>query len=503
MRGFRFATLMAVLIACFFSVTIPAAESEPEAETPKVAVLTDIDRAAVEKTIREYFAAYVAKDLEAAMAHWAEDSADRAERRELLAELFQAVESIELKSLEFRSVQLVDQRVRVKVFVELVGLDRRTGQPSASLGKLRRNIDLVQRPTGFQISQYFAPAEDPALLETISASRSHQELIRIVKSEFDDETDQLGIIMLAFVNHADAEQRQRLLRNDQLGHIGVLTRVQFVVHLNFRSWSSLVAFMAGQTNQLLDAERFNLRATEVAEFMDDPEAIAWCRLHRALVLQAHDQVSEARVATRAALAEFEHRDHVEGQAAAQAVLGRLAAAAGDKIEALVAFKAADELFSGVVILQDSYRQTLGEYWSRQRNEADRLSDAYNDARDGADWDAAAQHQIKFIALEREIYGPWHKELMEGWLRLGYTAEYRGDPAAALPYFQSALKVAERLYEKQSTEYRDCQDELDFARERSKLDKSQRDQYLSGIRAAAMALTRRSERKYDEALENWD
>jgi CHAT domain-containing protein/tetratricopeptide (TPR) repeat protein len=94
--------------------------------------------------VAELFAAYAREDLDGYMKLWSAKSPDLAARQKTLQELFTANDKIEVKTLNFRKVNLEGEKASVRVTVDLSALDAKTGKPAQGFGKMNRVLDFVR-----------------------------------------------------------------------------------------------------------------------------------------------------------------------------------------------------------------------------------------------------------------------------------------------------------------------------------------------------------------------
>jgi tetratricopeptide (TPR) repeat protein len=207
------------------------------------------DEAAVRAVVRQLFDAYARADLEGFMAAWSPNSPDYDGRKEAMSQVFAGTRDIKLVSLNVGEVTLEGERARTRVAAELSGVDKQTGQQSASLGKLRRSIQLVKEDGRWKVWRY-VPVEQE-LADALTSAGGAEERRRLLKADADSVTPKL-VQMLLTAGDAQANG------GDPDGGLKVIA----------------VAF-------------------EVADALDSPQARAWCYWYRGGVYENAARREEA------------------------------------------------------------------------------------------------------------------------------------------------------------------------------------------------------------------
>src|SRR5262245_27690225 len=92
------------------------------------------DEAAIRALVERYFAAHQTRDLDAATRFWSDKSANGAQAKARLKDLFSRNSQIETRGLNVSRFQLEGQSATAVVSIELSGTDAKTGKPAAGLG---------------------------------------------------------------------------------------------------------------------------------------------------------------------------------------------------------------------------------------------------------------------------------------------------------------------------------------------------------------------------------
>lgn len=109
--------------------------------------------------IRDYFAAYAARDSAGFSNFWSERSPEREARRAEVEKQFAAVRSFELKALSVGSLSVEGVTARARVRLELSGADTKTGAAAAGVGAQERALAFVKEAGGWKVWRD-ASAED-------------------------------------------------------------------------------------------------------------------------------------------------------------------------------------------------------------------------------------------------------------------------------------------------------------------------------------------------------
>ncbi|MFO0917885.1 MAG: CHAT domain-containing tetratricopeptide repeat protein [Planctomycetaceae bacterium] len=292
---------------------------------------------------------------------------------------------------------------------------------------------------------------------------------------------------------------------------GKLAELRAVIDRNERSWASFRKFEQGDSRELAVAAEENRLALQFASRLENPTALAWCRLQEALILGAQRQFDEGWSTAQAALAEFDRIDFLEGEATAHTVLGRLAASRGSRAAARNEFDVASHQFPGVLPITPALslrldeawqasERSLGKTWAASWSELERQAAAARVAKSKRDWSDATAHHQREADIAREIFGPWHPALITAWNHLGQMAWCRGDFSAAIMAQQEASAIAEKLFEPTDPERVAVQMALAFTEEFAQLPSAERQRISESVQAATVAANLVAD---DAAAAEWD
>ncbi|HEU0185684.1 MAG TPA: tetratricopeptide repeat protein, partial [Blastocatellia bacterium] len=104
-------------------------------------------RAVVEK----YFALYAAKDLDGMMILWSQQSPDLESRKQAMRKLFTDYDKIEVKSLVIRIVTIEGEKAKLRVDIEVNGVETKTGKPAAGFGLSKQVMECVKENGGWRV----------------------------------------------------------------------------------------------------------------------------------------------------------------------------------------------------------------------------------------------------------------------------------------------------------------------------------------------------------------
>lgn len=149
--------LAALIASVMLLSTISAAQDRKSADEEAVRRLAD-----------QYFAAFRSKEVAKPMSFWSTNSQDLASRREQMQELFARIDNIEIRNLEVRSTAIDGDKAVMRVAVEVLGVETKTGKPAPELGRVNRTLHLVKESGAWKI-QNEVPAEDELAASLINA----------------------------------------------------------------------------------------------------------------------------------------------------------------------------------------------------------------------------------------------------------------------------------------------------------------------------------------------
>src|SRR5690242_170546 len=112
------------------------------------------DEAAVRQVVDRFFDAYARKDLDGFMALWSAQSPDLAARRQTAQAIFAETGPIGVKDLSVVRLRVEGPAARVRVRLEMLGDDAKTGRPYAGFGKLGRTLRLAKEGADWKVRWY-------------------------------------------------------------------------------------------------------------------------------------------------------------------------------------------------------------------------------------------------------------------------------------------------------------------------------------------------------------
>src|SRR5215468_5955628 len=136
-------------------------------------------RAVVEK----YFALYAAKDLDGMMSLWSQQSPDLESRKQAIRKLFTDYDKIEVKSLVIRSVTIEGEKARLRVDVEVNGVETKTGKPAAGFGLPKQVMECVEENGGWRVWREESVFEN--LAAALAAAATEKERDALLADEKD------------------------------------------------------------------------------------------------------------------------------------------------------------------------------------------------------------------------------------------------------------------------------------------------------------------------------
>ena len=104
--------------------------------------------------ISQFFDAYVKEDLSGFMALWSENSPNFADRRNSMQGIFADFDSIQVKSITFVKFNVEGNKAKVRLTVELAGVEAKTGKPAQIFGKMDRTLYMVKEESTWKIWSY-------------------------------------------------------------------------------------------------------------------------------------------------------------------------------------------------------------------------------------------------------------------------------------------------------------------------------------------------------------
>lgn len=135
------------------------------------------DEALVHNIIARYFNAYVGQDVDAMSRLWSDKSTDFDAHRKTLEKFFSENDSIHIK-LDYRRIETSGDSALAYVSIDISATQKKTDDPTLSLGKQNWSFHLVKESGGWQISkQEKSEVELAVLLVSANSDNDRQELL--------------------------------------------------------------------------------------------------------------------------------------------------------------------------------------------------------------------------------------------------------------------------------------------------------------------------------------
>jgi tetratricopeptide (TPR) repeat protein len=234
---------------------------------------------AVRQLAQRYFAAYAAKDLNGFMALWSDKAPDFKSRKETMRRIFAETKDIHLKTLTIVKIEVTGVSARLRVRVELVGENARTGKPHADLGRLNLELGLVREESVWKIQR--AGSAEANLLARLFTADGKANRDRLYRQDKDLVTTQLASLAIRV-------SRERMSRR-----------------------------------RFTEALQWNNLALEVAERLADKAALASCHFYRGSLFRAWSRYPEALIDYQRARILFQETKDRGGEGDALIYLGRV------------------------------------------------------------------------------------------------------------------------------------------------------------------------------------
>src|SRR5262249_39325761 len=128
------------------------------------------DELALRSLAEEFYASYAKKDLDGFLRLWSARAPELAARRQTMQKLFADHEKIEVKGPVIRKMAVEGEKAKLRVELEMIDIEVKTGKPAADLGKMIRALEGVKEAGAWKVWRE-APAEEDlaaalALLKT-------------------------------------------------------------------------------------------------------------------------------------------------------------------------------------------------------------------------------------------------------------------------------------------------------------------------------------------------
>lgn len=414
---------------------------------------TATDDVEVRRRIEAFYHAFAAKDLNAVVTTWTPNLPAKDAWKASLANIFAKSGPIRIVDVDYHRISYDGEWARVRLTVEMSCSDAETlGSYAGIDGKHSAYFYLRRHTTGWTISDYKTiPAEgasDRMLIAELLRYESVAERDRAIYLECKSGDENFRLRLKCFELCHDDAARRKFLRQDvylqQSSAVRALNHLSFERYLKFR-------VDRGNARLLSEAEVLQRRAAEIAEFIDDPESSAWCAVQRAVIDGQRGKTSGAITTAEWARNEFQTLRLVDGEFAANIVLGRLQMTSEHTAEALAAFDTANRRLPEIAVPGNwTGKRSLESSPSLGMRFADRLAirDRYNHiatkTEQAGDLAEALRYLRSLLAIEREVYGEWHEDVFSSLERGIRLCIALGNFESAKEWARQASRVAARL-----------------------------------------------------------
>jgi tetratricopeptide (TPR) repeat protein len=149
--------LLVIVSACvFFQIALP--QDEPRKERPGGA--STADEAVLRDLAQDFYAAYAKKDLDGFLRLWSAKAPELDARQKATQKLFADHEKIEVKSLAIPKVTVDGARAKLRVDVDMIAVEIKTGKPAAGLGQMRQALYWVKEEGRWKLWRELPAVED-------------------------------------------------------------------------------------------------------------------------------------------------------------------------------------------------------------------------------------------------------------------------------------------------------------------------------------------------------
>lgn len=139
------------------------------------------DDAALRSLTEQFYSAFARKDLAAYLKLWSERSPDFKSLQKSTQDLFGSLEHIEVKGLNVTKVSVENDKATVRLAVEIVAVDAKTGQPSPRFGKMNRILQLVREEGTWKVWRSISAETD--LATRLIELKTDEERARLLEAE--------------------------------------------------------------------------------------------------------------------------------------------------------------------------------------------------------------------------------------------------------------------------------------------------------------------------------
>jgi tetratricopeptide (TPR) repeat protein len=139
------------------------------------------DNDALRVLVQEFYGSYAKKDLDGFVRLWSAKSPELAARREIVQKLFFDNEKIEIKGLVIRRMAVEGEKAKLRVEVEMVAIEVKTGKPADDFGKMVYALDGVKEEGTWKVWRE-ASAEDD-LATALASLKTEDERSALMTAE--------------------------------------------------------------------------------------------------------------------------------------------------------------------------------------------------------------------------------------------------------------------------------------------------------------------------------
>src|SRR5262249_39182275 len=147
------------------------------------------DDAALRALAQELYADYAKKDLDGFLRLWSAKSPEFAARRQTMQKLFADHEKIEVKNLALHKITVTGEKAKLRVEVEIIVIEAKTGKPSAEYGKMIRALQCVKEEGAWKTWREALAVED--LADALGALKTDVERTALLTEEKELVTERL------------------------------------------------------------------------------------------------------------------------------------------------------------------------------------------------------------------------------------------------------------------------------------------------------------------------
>src|SRR5262245_58611289 len=200
-----------IVVGLLFSSVL--AQDESRKERPGSA--SAADEAALRALAQEFYSAYAKKDLDGFLRLWSARAPELAARRQAMQKLFADHEKIEVRDLALRKITVESEKAKLRVEVEIIVVEAKTGKPSSDFGRMIRAPQCVKEGGDWKVWRETLAVED--LADALVAAKTDAERSALLTAEKELVTESLvlelnqqGTRLRLLGNYPEALARFRL-----------------------------------------------------------------------------------------------------------------------------------------------------------------------------------------------------------------------------------------------------------------------------------------------------